>query len=249
MLPDELLVARIFKKSSLPFFEPKNSSHLSKTLGSAPEPPLESILFQHDTLMEIYVVYITIYFLFIVNLQYISVNTAIWYMYLLQYNIYKYIYHIVVLTEIYCRFTINRLSYHRTRWHLLDYMFSVRICKSFIYIYLRLRFWRRWLWRFQSCGVWCLVVCWKCIGFGEVLTATTNNYGGKCLWTVAACQRPHISLHRIFQAQQWEWASLSEPVCVYVKASVHRVRNLLPVCPMITIQNTVSFVGNVCNVI
>ena len=32
----------------------------------------------------------------------------------------KYIYHIVVLTEIYCRFTINRLSYHTTGWHLLD---------------------------------------------------------------------------------------------------------------------------------
>ena len=31
----------------------------------------------------------------------------------------KYIYRIVVLTEIYCRFTINRLSYHTTGWHLL----------------------------------------------------------------------------------------------------------------------------------
>ena len=32
----------------------------------------------------------------------------------------KYIHHIVVLTEIYCRFTINSLSYHTTGWHLLD---------------------------------------------------------------------------------------------------------------------------------
>jgi len=32
----------------------------------------------------------------------------------------KYVYRIVVLTEIYCRFTINRLSYHTTGWHLLD---------------------------------------------------------------------------------------------------------------------------------
>ena len=39
---------------------------------------------------------------------YFSVNTTIWYMYLLQRK------------KIYCRFTINRLSYHTTGWHLLD---------------------------------------------------------------------------------------------------------------------------------
>ena len=37
----------------------------------------------------------------------------------------KQIYHnIVVSTEIYCRFTINRLSYHATGWILLDFRIS-----------------------------------------------------------------------------------------------------------------------------
>jgi hypothetical protein len=39
-----------------------------------------------------------------------------------------------------------------------NYMFSVWICKSLIYIYLHLRFWRRWLWRFPSYGMWRLAV-------------------------------------------------------------------------------------------